>query len=70
MPPRKQKPKRAPITVPNPGSADAIAAGCRCAVSDNGYGHGMPGAPPLYFWYQSDCPVHAPLFEEEKGSNA
>ena len=43
---------------PNPGSREAIAGGCTCAVLDNRHGQGLPGAPPL-FWITAGCPLHA-----------
>lgn len=43
---------------PNPGSDDAVAAGCTCPVMDNGRGRGYMGVAGL-FWYSATCPVHA-----------
>lgn len=48
--------------VPNPGSDEAIKAGCICAVLDNHHGAGCgtfneDGTP--HFWIRLDCPIHA-----------
>ncbi len=40
--------------VPNPGSEEAVKAGCRCPVIDNHYGKGTPYG----FWMSEDCPLH------------
>lgn len=51
-------------TIPNPGSDEALDAGCRCAVLDNGHGRGAyggvkgPDGKPM-FWISGDCPLHA-----------
>lgn len=46
---------------PNPGSDEAIKAGCTCPVLDNGHGKGsgytFPDGTPS-FWYSPNCPVH------------
>lgn len=47
-----------PVT-PNPGSDDALAAGCQCPVLDNGHGKTAP-YPPDGWWIAAGCPVHAP----------
>jgi hypothetical protein len=46
--------------IPNPGSQEAAAQGCTCAVIDNHYGRGvaMPNGS-VNFWISGDCPVHA-----------
>jgi hypothetical protein len=45
---------------PNPGSDEAIDAGCTCPVIDNEYGRGCGvgenGA--VLFWTSGDCPIH------------
>ena len=51
---------------PNPGSDDAIALGCICAVADNNHGKWAP-YPPDGWWITAGCPVHAPKPEDEKG---
>ena len=46
--------------VPTPGSHEARARGCNCALRDNHYGAGVRFSPlsePL-FWYNADCPLH------------
>lgn len=45
-----------PMT-PNPGSNEAIKAGCTCAVLDNAHGTGYMGQAGV-FVYTSGCPVH------------
>ena len=51
---RKAKPKRPkkPKKVPNPGTPEALALGCKCPVLDNldAGGH--------VFYYSEDCKVH------------
>lgn len=44
---------------PNPGSDEAIAAGCTCAVLDNNHGSFAP-IPPDGWWVTLGCPVHRP----------
>ena len=48
------------LTKPNPGSPEAVAAGCTCPVIDNHHGKGVPagknGAP--MFWHSERCPMH------------
>ena len=43
--------------VPNPGSSEAIAQGCRCPVLDNAHGKGYMGQLGI-FVYVEGCPVH------------
>ena len=44
----------------NPGSPEAVRAGCTCPVMDNGQGRGAyrqnDGSP--VFWFKFDCPIH------------
>lgn len=47
--------REAVISVPNPGSDEALELGCTCPVLDNGHGR---GAGP--FWINEGCPVHGP----------
>lgn len=42
---------------PNPGSDEAIKAGCLCPVIDNHYGRGAYGDGKA-FWYTENCPIH------------
>lgn len=39
-------------TVPNPGSPEAVGAGCTCAVLDNNRGRVAPHPP------DGGCPLH------------
>ena len=47
-----------------PGSPEAIAAGCTCAADDNAHGQGVilkyspPGQPTRAWWIAPDCPLH------------
>lgn len=44
----------------NPGSPEAIKAGCKCPVMDNANGKGIPwGADGPIFWIDPDCKLHA-----------
>ena len=43
---------------PNPGSPEAVEAGCLCPVIDNHYGAGMPYPSGPAFWINSECPLH------------
>lgn len=42
---------------PNPGSDEAVALGCRCAVYDNNRGRYAPW-PPDGWWITDSCPLH------------
>ena len=44
--------------VPNPGSSEAVARGCKCPVIDNHHGEGLPGASGPVFYYNLKCPLH------------
>ncbi len=45
--------------LPNPGSDEARALGCRCPVLDNAHGRGFPwGGHDPSFWIRADCPLH------------
>lgn len=46
---------------PNPGSTEAIKAGCTCPVIDNHHGKGVPVGDLLHreFWITEGCPLHA-----------
>jgi hypothetical protein len=54
-----KKPVTTAINPPNPGSDEAIAAGCHCPVMDNRRGRGYMGQPNM-FVYTARCPVHDP----------
>jgi hypothetical protein len=45
-------------TVPNPGSAEALAMGCWCAVLDNNHGKHTPWTG--HWWITDGCPLHDP----------
>lgn len=57
---------------PNPGSDEAVDAGCTCPVLDNSHGEGMPGLfGKKLFWVNGDCPLHAlRVIENEKGGDS
>ena len=42
------------LITPNPGSPEAIALNCVCAVLDNNHGAGNNGL----FWVNEACPLH------------
>lgn len=46
-----------PTSSPNPGSDEAIEAGCTCAVMDNHHGKSAPWSPDGW-WITGGCPVH------------
>lgn len=50
----------------NPGSPEAVEAGCTCPVLDNAHGEGIRGA----FWINDDCPVHATPAQPEPPSGS
>lgn len=48
------------MTIPNPGSREAVALGCKCPRMDNAHGRGayeMPDGTPI-FYINDDCPLH------------
>lgn len=47
---------------PNPGSREAVEAGCTCPVLDNCDGAGYLGGPD--FVMSSGCPIHG--WEEDR----
>lgn len=50
----------------NPGSDEAVQAGCTCPVIDNHYGKGVPSVENLrVFWMNSECPIHG--YNKESG---
>lgn len=46
-----------PSERPNPGSNEALDAGCICPVMDNNHGKYAP-YPPDGWWIDPECPVH------------
>ena len=44
--------------VPNPGSDEALALGCKCPVLDNNHGVGGCDWGEGTWWYNGDCPLH------------
>jgi hypothetical protein len=44
-------------TTPNPGSDEAVEAGCTCPVMDNGRGSQRLG-DSRGFWITEGCPLH------------
>lgn len=52
----------------NPGSDEAIARGCKCAVLDNAHGKGLRG-DPRYFSIMEDCPLHGLKLKESLSWN-
>lgn len=46
--------------IPNPGSPEAIARKCSCAVSDNHYGDGAytDANGKTHYWINGGCPLH------------
>ena len=60
-------------TEPNPGTQEAIDAGCQCPVLDNRHGRGFYAAEGRGFYaaedgvfcYTEGCPIHWPAKEDE-----
>ena len=57
--------KKKKVSVPNPGSDEAVAKGCKCPVLDNAHGDGWlgMGSKPFglggnLFWMAANCPLH------------
>jgi len=52
---------------PNPGTQEAIDAGCTCPVLDNSYGWGYTGigGGEGIYCYNEGCPIHWPTEESE-----
>ena len=52
--------------VPNPGSDEALAIGCKCPVMDNCYGKGylVPGSGS--FCIAEHCPIHGKAAQDEE----
>ena len=45
------------MSVPNPGSNEAIEQGCLCPVLDNAHGRGYMGQPDVFVMV-AGCPLH------------
>ena len=43
---------------PNPGSPEAVKAGCKCPVLDNGHGKGGVWGIEGAYWINVCCPLH------------
>lgn len=56
------------VTKLNPGSPEAVKAGCRCPVIDNHYGKGVPYGDSVEYWMTEECPLHG--FKSEHGATA
>lgn len=56
------------IKLPNPGSQQAIEAGCLCPILDNHYGKGWNKMPDT-FVYNCDCPIHYKFLEKINKNN-
>jgi len=52
---------------PNPGSDEAVEAGCSCPRMDNGHGKGSMWGPGTY-WINGDCPIHGKKEEPTTGN--
>ena len=46
---------------PNPGSDEAVAAGCTCPVMDNYRGAGFPYGGETCHYISQGCPIHTTL---------
>lgn len=47
------------VTIPAPGSPEAVSHGCTCPVLDNGYGRGYLGDGERFGWVMDErCPLH------------
>ena len=61
------------MTNPNPGTKEAIEAGCICPVLDNNHGKGIPvktkdGTIQTGYWMDGACPIHKlPELKAEDG---
>lgn len=53
-------------TKPNPGSDEAISAGCTCPVIDNAHGKGFRGRSGEFVMFD-DCPIHGSAAEAAEG---
>ena len=50
----------------NPGSKEAVEAGCSCPIFDNGQGEGLPWNGGRVWWINEDCPLHGIPTETEE----
>lgn len=57
---------------PNPGTDEAIAAGCTCPVLDNRHGKGYYGigGGDGVFCYSEGCPLHWPEDKDAEPENS
>lgn len=53
----------------NPGSREAIEAGCTCPRMDNINGKGVLIDGQICFWYNPECPYHTIKTDEPKENN-
>ena len=56
------------MSKPNPGTDEAIKAGCTCPVLDNNHGAGYMGIKGV-FVYSGNCPIHKPTEPTTCNSN-
>ncbi len=49
---------KAKKTPPNPGSDEAIKAGCQCPILDNCHGKGAYDGKDGVYWINEECPLH------------
>lgn len=54
---------------PNPGTAEAIKAGCLCPVIDNHYGKGYRGEAGVYI-YSEACHIHRRTRDDDSKKGA
>lgn len=47
----------------NPGSDEAIEAGCECPIMDNGHGQGYMGQKGIFVMIEC-CPIHGHFLKE------
>lgn len=57
------------MNTPNPGSDEAIAAGCRCPVLDNAHGRGwMGGVNAMVMAFQNFATIAASVLRKKSKS--
>ena len=56
------------LETPNPGTNEALDAGCTCPVLDNRHGLGIPMGDKgeVVFWYTANCPIHMAFVDGEE----